>query len=99
MWSLWSLTRYVRGKFPRAFEEAFEFARRKNKKLSFQVVLAKGGSPQIALILVSLMVQPHPPQPPDMVHTPTTTNEDPRLELLQRVTAQLDNLSLNLVQG
>ena len=45
-----------------------------------------------------------PPQAPSMasgqLHVMTTVlPEDPHMELLQRVTNQLDNLSINLVQG
>ena len=36
-------------------------------------------------------------EPPPHVHP--VIPEDPHLELLQRVTNQLDNLSINLVQG
>ncbi|MCO5566872.1 hypothetical protein L7F22_020555 [Adiantum nelumboides] len=79
----------VKGKFPRTFEEAIQLAQLKDQKLQFQAYLSRTNQPQ--------------PQVQNVAHeVPTqvpTTLEDPHLELLQRVTNQLDNLSINMVQG
>ncbi|MCO5559307.1 hypothetical protein L7F22_012903 [Adiantum nelumboides] len=79
----------VKGKFPRTFEEAMQLAQLKDRKLQLQAYLSRMDQPQ--------------PQVQNVAHeVPTqvpTTPEDPHLELLQRVTNQLDNLSINMVQG
>ncbi|MCO5587802.1 hypothetical protein L7F22_041754 [Adiantum nelumboides] len=79
----------VKEKFPRTFEEAMQLAQLKDRKLQFQAYLSRTNQPQ--------------PQVQNVAHeVPTqvpTTPEDPHLELLQRVTNQLDNLSINMVQG
>lgn len=92
----------VRGKFPSTFEEALDFAHMKSKKLCFQQLsLAKGEATPIVLVVAPLMVQPLNTQLLPMVHAQraTTTPKDLHLELLQKVTEQLSNLSLNLIQG
>ena len=78
----------VRGKFPESFEEARQWAKFKDCKLQFQANLAKREHQPL------INEQPRPPQP-----VIPNISEDPHLELLQRVTAQLDDLSINLVQG
>ncbi|MCO5574890.1 hypothetical protein L7F22_028684 [Adiantum nelumboides] len=79
----------VKGKFPRTFEEAMQLAQLKDRKLQFQAYLSRTDQPQPKVQNVADEV---PTQVP-------TTLEDPHLELLQRVTNQLDNLSINMVQG
>ncbi|MCO5582496.1 hypothetical protein L7F22_036393 [Adiantum nelumboides] len=77
----------VKGKFPETFEEALQIARVKDQKLEYQAT--------------SRVEHPQGPTMADerLPPAPTTTPEDPHLELLQRVTNQLDNLSINMVQG
>ena len=78
----------VRGKFPENFEEAMHWAKAKDRKLQFQSGLLRRE--------LQPLTNEQSPQPPP---APPVTPEDPHLELLQRVTNQLDNLSINLVQG
>ena len=79
----------VKGKFPESFEEAIHWAKAKDCKLQFQSGLLRRE-------IQPLANEQQPQQPPP---APPVTPEDPHLELLQRVTNQLDNLSINLVQG
>ncbi|MCO5567935.1 hypothetical protein L7F22_021631 [Adiantum nelumboides] len=78
----------VKGKFPETFEEALQIARVKDRKLEYQAHTLRVEHPQGPTMADERL-------PP----APTTTPEDPHLELLQRVTNQLDNLSINMVQG
>ncbi|MCO5550928.1 hypothetical protein L7F22_004422 [Adiantum nelumboides] len=78
----------VKGKFPKTFEEALQIARVKDQKLEYQAHTSRVEHPQGPTMADERL-------PP----APTTTPEDPHLELLQRVTNQLDNLSINMVQG
>ncbi|MCO5575333.1 hypothetical protein L7F22_029133 [Adiantum nelumboides] len=78
----------VKGKFPETFEEALQIARVKDQKLEYQAHTSRVEHPQ-----GPTMADERLPS------APTTTPEDPHLELLQRVTNQLDNLSINMVQG
>ncbi|MCO5571568.1 hypothetical protein L7F22_025312 [Adiantum nelumboides] len=78
----------VKGKFPETFEEALQIARVKDRKLEYQAHMSRVEHPQGPTMADERL-------PP----APTTTPEDPHLELLQRVTNQLDNLSINMVQG
>ncbi|MCO5551485.1 hypothetical protein L7F22_004989 [Adiantum nelumboides] len=78
----------VKGKFPETFEEALQIARVKDRKLEYQAHTSRVEHPQGPTMADERL-------PP----APTTTPEDPHLELLQRVTNQLDNLSINMVQG
>ena len=80
----------VRGKFLETFDEAKQLAKAKDRKLQFQANL---GRREFQPLFDEQPPQPQPHQP-----APTTT-DDPHLELLQRVTAQLDDLSINLVRG
>ena len=83
-----SLQEKVRGKFPGTFDEALHWAREKDCKLQFQADMARR---ERQPIFNEKHTQPPPVAPP--------ISEDPHLELLQKVTAQLDDLSINLVQG
>ncbi|MCO5571669.1 hypothetical protein L7F22_025416 [Adiantum nelumboides] len=78
----------VKGKFPETFEEALQIARVKDQKLEYQAHTLRVEHPQ-----GPTMADERLPL------APTTTPKDPHLELLQRVTNQLDNLSINMVQG
>ncbi|MCO5552684.1 hypothetical protein L7F22_006201 [Adiantum nelumboides] len=78
----------IKGKFPETFEEALQIARVKDQKLEYQAHTSRVEHPQGPTMADERL-------PP----APTTTPEDPHLELLQRVTNQLDNLSINMVQG
>ncbi|MCO5560767.1 hypothetical protein L7F22_014387 [Adiantum nelumboides] len=78
----------VKGKFPETFEEALQIAHVKDRKLEYQAHTSRVEHPQGPTMADERL-------PP----APTTTPEDPHLELLQRVTNQLDNLSINMVQG
>ena len=85
-----SLQEKVNGKFPEDFEEAMQIARLKDRKLQFQASAERREQPPPTATGV-FHEQPPPVHP--------IIPEDPHLELLQRVTNQLDNLSINLVQG
>ena len=85
-----SLQEKVNGKFPEDFEEAMQIARLKDRKLQFQANAERREQPPPTATRV-FHEQPPPVHP--------IIPEDPHLELLQRVTNQLDNLSINLVQG
>ncbi|MCO5597841.1 hypothetical protein L7F22_051925 [Adiantum nelumboides] len=78
----------VKGKFPETFEEALQIARVKDRKLEYQAHTSRVEHPQGPTMADERL-------PP----APTTTPEDPHLELLQRVTNQLNNLFINMVQG
>ncbi|MCO5595895.1 hypothetical protein L7F22_049946 [Adiantum nelumboides] len=78
----------VKEKFPETFEEALQIARVKDQKLEYQAHTSRVEHPQGPTMVDERL-------PP----APTTIPEDPHLELLQRVTNQLDNLSINMVQG
>ncbi|MCO5588649.1 hypothetical protein L7F22_042606 [Adiantum nelumboides] len=78
----------VKEKFPETFEEALQIARVKDRKLEYQAHTSRVEHPQGPTMADERL-------PP----APTTTPEDPHLELLQRVTNQLDSLSINMVQG
>ena len=78
----------MKGKFPESFEEAMQWARLKDRKLQFQTHLMRRES-QPSTSGVSEQ-QPH---------APPTTPADPHLELLQRVTNQLNEFSVNMFQG
>ena len=80
----------VRGKFPETFNKARQWARAKYWKLHFQANRARR---ELQPPLDEQLPQPQPHQ------AAQAATEDPHLELLQRVTAQLDDLSINLVRG
>ena len=83
-----SLQEKVKGKFPENFEEAMQWARLKDRKLQFQAhVMRRESQPS-----TSGMGEQQP-------HAPPTAPADPHLELLQRVTNQLNELSVNMFQG
>ena len=83
-----SLQEKVKGKFPENFEEAMQWARLKDRKLQFQAhVMRRESQPS-----TNVMGEQQP-------HAPPTTPADPHLELLQRVTNQLNELSVNMFQG
>ena len=77
----------VKGKFPESFEEAMQWARLKDWKLQFQAHVMRRESPRSTNVVSEQ--QPH---------APPTTSADPHLELLQRVTNQLNELSINMFQ-
>ena len=78
----------MKGKFPESFEEAMQWARLKDRKLQFQAhVMRRESQPS-----TSGMGEQQP-------HAPPTAPADPHLELLQRVTNQLNELSVNMFQG
>ena len=79
----------VKGKFLESFEEDIHWDKAKDRKLQFQSGLLRREMQPLAN-------EQQPQQPPP---APPVTPKDPHLELLQRVTNQLDNLSINLVQG
>ena len=83
----------VQAKFPETFEEARQLARAKDQKLQFQANRARR---ELQPPLDEQLPQPQPHQAAQA--TPVAI-DDPHLELLQRVTTQLDDLSINLVQG
>ena len=83
-----SLQEKVGGKFPGTFDESLQWAREKDRKLQFQTDMAWR---ELQPIFNEQPTQPPPVSPPVF--------EDPHLELLQKVTTQLDDLSINLVQG
>ena len=80
----------VWGKFLETFDKEGQLARAKDQKLQFQANRARR---ELQPPLDEQLPQPQPHQ------AAQATAEDPHLELLQRVTAQLDDLSINLVQG
>ena len=83
-----SLQEKVKGKFPENFEEAMQWARLKDRKLQFHAhVMRRESQPSTSGVGEQ---QPH---------APPTTQADPHLELLQRVTNQLNELSVNMFQG
>ena len=77
----------VKGKFPENFDEAMEWARLKDRKLQFQSRVMKRETLSSSNVI-------NEQQP-----APSTAPVDPHLELLQRVTNQLTELSVNMVQG
>ena len=74
----------VKGKFPENFEEAVQWARLKDRKLQFQTHLMRRES------------QPSTSGVSEQQPAPSTTLADPHLELLQRVTNQLSEMSVNM---
>ena len=84
-----SLREKVKGKFSETFQEALQWARQKDRKLQFQSQLLKPQQPLVSQVMI----------PSELAPIPQASTEDPHLEMLQRVTNQLDNLSINLVQG
>ncbi|MCO5557281.1 hypothetical protein L7F22_010842 [Adiantum nelumboides] len=78
----------VKGKFPETFEEALQIACVKDQNLEYQAHTSRVEHPQGPTMADERL-------PPAL----TTTPEDSHLELLQRVTNRLDNLSINMVQG
>ena len=83
-----SLQEKVKGKFPESFEEAMQWAKLKDRKLQFQThVMRRELQP-------STSVMTEQQQAPS-----TAPAADPHLELLQRVTNQLNELSVNFVQA
>ena len=83
----------VWGKFLETFDEAKQLAKAKYRKLQFQANRARREFPP------PHDEQPPQPQPHQAAQAAPAATDDPHLELLQRVTAQLDDLSINLVQG
>ena len=77
----------VKGKFPNTFEDALYLAREKDRKLQFQSSVLRMEQPQVPN---AMTMQPY--------LVPMVLMKDPHMELLQRLTNQLDNLSINLVQ-
>ena len=78
----------MKGKFPESFEEAMQGARLKDRKLQFQEHVMRRESPPSTNVVNE-----------QQTHAPPTTSVDPHLELLQRVTNQLNELSVNMFQG
>ena len=78
----------MKDKFPESFEEAMQWARLKDRKLQFQAHVMRRESPPSANVI-------NEQQP----HAPSTSPVDPHLELLRRVTNQLNELSVNMFQG
>ena len=78
----------MKGKFLESFEEAMQRERLKDQKLQFQAHVMRRESPPSTNVVNE--------QRP---HAPPTTSADPHLELLQRVTNQLNELSVNMFQG
>ncbi|MCO5581471.1 hypothetical protein L7F22_035356 [Adiantum nelumboides] len=76
-------------KFPDSFEDALTWARLKDRKLQFQRSMLDQS--QAAAAGTTSQEQAPPPPPNE--------SGDPHLDLLQRVTNQLDNLSINLIHG
>ena len=76
------------GKFPESFEEAMQWVRLKDRKLQFQAHVMRRESPPSTNVVSEQ--QPH---------APPTTPADPHLELLRRVTNQLNELSVNMFEG
>ena len=77
----------VKGKFPENFEEAVQWARLKDRKLQFQTrVMRRETLPSSDVVSEQ--------QP-----APSMAQADPHLELLQRVTNQLSEMSVNMFQG
>ncbi|MCO5592399.1 hypothetical protein L7F22_046402, partial [Adiantum nelumboides] len=79
----------VKCKFPDLFEDALTWARLKDCKLQFQRSMLDQS--QAAAAGTTSQEQAPPPPPNE--------SGDPHLDLLQRVTNQLDNLSINLIHG
>ena len=81
----------VKNKFPKSFEEALHWARVKDWKLQFQSQLMRAGQPQQGQQNVQpMMEQAHAIQEMQNIG-------DPHIDLLQRVTNQLDNLPISLL--
>ena len=82
----------MRSKFPESFEEARKLAMVKDRKLQFQQGYDRMGH--------CVHNQQAPPPQPLLQRQPIVSDipEDPHLELLQKVTNQLEDLSINLVQ-
>ncbi|MCO5596290.1 hypothetical protein L7F22_050351 [Adiantum nelumboides] len=78
----------VKCKFPRSFKEALTWARLKDRKLQFQRSWRDHSQ---AASRVTTLEQVHPSSP--------NGSGDPYLDRLQRVTKQLDSLSINLIHG
>lgn len=93
-----SLCEKVRGRFPATFEEAVDIAREKDRKIRYQhqvsqVAVARQNEEGVLSLPIEERGQQRmpPTQPP---------NEDAQQQdLLQRITNQLENLSIHLVQG
>ena len=90
---LWApLKEKVRGRFPVTYEVAVEVARLKNKKLCFQARGAEkeevGGSQAPLATSIPMPIQRSTPQ----------EEEEDQHALLNRITSQLENLSVHLVQ-
>ena len=80
-----SLQEKVKGKFLDNFKEAMQWARLKDRKLQFQAHVMRRESPPSANVMNE-----------QQSHAPPTLPVDPHLELLQRVTNQLNELSVNM---
>ncbi|MCO5604743.1 hypothetical protein L7F22_058913 [Adiantum nelumboides] len=78
----------VKCKFPESFKEALTWARIKDRKLQFQRSWRDHSQ---AARRVTTPEQVHPSSP--------NRSGDPYLDRLRRVTKQLDNLSINLIDG
>ncbi|MCO5556861.1 hypothetical protein L7F22_010415 [Adiantum nelumboides] len=78
----------VKCKFPESFKEALTWARLKDRKLQFQKSWRDHSQ---AASRVTTQEQAHPSSP--------NGSGDPHLDRLQRVTKQLDSLSINLIHG
>ena len=78
----------MRGKFLKSFDEAKQWAKAKDHKLHFQANLVRREHQPL--------IDEQPPPPPPVM---TNILEDPHLKLLQKVTAQLNDLSINRMQG
>ena len=86
----------IRLKFPDDFEEAKKMAKTKDRKIHLQAYYERR-EPHLHCTHLDPpqpMHQP-PPPPPALPDIP----EDTHLELLQKVTSQLEDLLINLVQG
>ncbi|MCO5607926.1 hypothetical protein L7F22_062128 [Adiantum nelumboides] len=78
----------VKCKFPKSFKEALTWARLKDRKLQFQRSWRDHSQ---AARRVTTLEQVHPSSP--------NGSGGPHLDRLQRVTKQLDSLSINLIHG
>lgn len=86
----------IRLKFPDDFEEAKKMAKAKDKKMHLQTCYERRAQP----LHCAHMDPPQPAhQPPQPASALLDIPKDPHLELLQKVTSQLEDLSINLVQS
>ena len=88
----------VRGKFPTTYEEAVAVAKRKKKKMNLHhnpegSLTDHEGCPQL------YPEEPRRPAPGPAPHGVAPEGETAQQDVLERITHQLENLSVNLVGG